>query len=400
MHIGFYCSILPSKGAATGIVTYVRIMRDALLAAGHRVSVVAENSILLGNDSVVSIPPEHGPSALKTRFDARLRPVLGDGAGTRRWIAHQIRYAHARDPFDILEIEESFGWFGLLNRRRDPLTIVRLHGPHRFGKDELEADAAAQRSTRRCAAEELALTRAAGITSPSARLLAAMTDACPIAHVPARAIPNPMSLGATATRWSREHADPRQILCVGRFDQRKGADLLLEAFAALGAQRPELRLVMAGPDLGVPLDGTVLRFADYAARVLPGGIRDRVSHLGTRSAAEIDVLRRASALTIVASRFENFPYAIAEAMAVGAPLVVSDSFGNAELVVDGETGRVVAVGDAGALAAGIGKALDDPDRTAAMAAASLERCASYLSPDRVATDTVDFYERVRATARV
>ena len=40
LHVGFYTPALPDSGNPNGIVTYVRIMRDALRSLGHKVTVV------------------------------------------------------------------------------------------------------------------------------------------------------------------------------------------------------------------------------------------------------------------------------------------------------------------------------------------------------------------------
>jgi glycosyltransferase involved in cell wall biosynthesis len=80
----------------------------------------------------------------------------------------------------------------------------------------------------------------------------------------ARAIPNPMPAMSPADAWRLERADPDQILCVGRFDLRKGADVVVRAFARAIERRPSLMLLMAGPDPGLAQpDGSAIHFDEF-----------------------------------------------------------------------------------------------------------------------------------------
>jgi glycosyltransferase involved in cell wall biosynthesis len=139
--------------------------------------------------------------------------------------------------------------------------------------------------------------------------------------------------------------------------------------------------------------GARIHFDDYVRAEIDPVVRERIFYVGKKSADEISALRRASAFSITGSRFENFPYSLAEAMAMGTTSIVSDSFGNAEMVLDGETGLVVPTGDIDAMADAILLLHAQPDRNASMAAAAWQRCRSWLSPQRIASETVSLYEK-------
>jgi starch synthase len=66
-------------------------------------------------------------------------------------------------------------------------------------------------------------------------------------------------------------------------------------------------------------------------------------------------------------------------------VVASDVGGIAELIDDGVTGRLVPVGDAGALAAAIGELLADPSGAAAMGARAREHYERHLTTSAAAT---------------
>jgi glycosyltransferase involved in cell wall biosynthesis len=78
-------------------------------------------------------------------------------------------------------------------------------------------------------------------------------------------------------------------------------------------------------------------------------------------------------------------------MAVGMPVLSSDTFGAREMVRDGVDGRIVPVGDARATAEAMVAFTGNADQLAAMGRAGQARVAGWLSPDRVAGESVAVY---------
>ncbi len=396
LHIALFSPAWPPGTKANGIVTYVDHLRAGLLALGHEVTVLAGNAAYTGDGARTDFAPRIGPARRAwRRLARRLRPDAGRmQAGAD--IASAIARAHVRLGFDLFEMEESFGWSAPVQRRLDVPVVTRLHGPHFVGQVDPETPDRASASADRCAAEAAAIRGAFAITSPSARLLEATLRHVGAQGARARFIPNPVTIDDAAP-WSIETCERDLILCVGRFDRRKGADIVLAAFAEARRANPALRLVMVGPDTGLRLpDGELLHFAAYAARFLSPDVRAAVDFRGVLPPAEIAALRRRAFVTLVGSRFENFPYSIAEAMAAGCPIVATDVFGNGEMIRHGETGRLIASEDAPGMAEAIARCVAAPDAAAAMAAAGRRRCREVYAADRVAGESVDFYARLLA----
>ena len=153
-----------------------------------------------------------------------------------------------------------------------------------------------------------------------------------------RVIQNPIDV-AKVQRLAREplqQAPARPfVLNVGRLEYQKGQDVLLRAFAASEAAKG-LDLVILGKGT---LEGDLRRLAADL------GVADRVIFPGFTPNPWAWLAR--ARLFALSSRWEGFPSVVAEALACGAPaLVTSCDFGPAEVVEHGQSGWVVPPGDA------------------------------------------------------
>ncbi|MHB8470405.1 MAG: glycosyltransferase family 4 protein [Gaiellaceae bacterium] len=150
------------------------------------------------------------------------------------------------------------------------------------------------------------------------------------------------------------------LVFAGRLTAAKALDVALAAVAQVDG----VTLLVAG-------DGEERSALEAAA----GG---RVRFLGAVPRARTLELFRAADAAVLSSRWENFPHALVEALAVGTPVVATDVGGVPEIVEDGVNGLLVAPGDPAALAAAIGRLVSDPElrgRLAAAAAPSVARFA-------------------------
>ena len=150
---------------------------------------------------------------------------------------------------------------------------------------------------------------------------------------------------------------PVRFAFVGRLHPTKGLTALAAAVAAIP---PSVRfsLTICGPDG----DALTRGYADHIRAELAGD--RRVTFVDPRPAAEIPhLLAEADVLLVPSIWFENGPTIALEAMAVGTPIIATAVGNLTELVQDRANGRVVAPGDAEALASAMTEAALDPAKT-------------------------------------
>lgn len=168
------------------------------------------------------------------------------------------------------------------------------------------------------------------------------------------------------------------VLCVARLAAPKRIDLLLEAWASV----PDATLLLAG-------DGV-----DRAALERRAASLSRVRFLGERR--DVARLLGAADLVVLPSDREGLPMAILEALAAGVPVVASSVGGIRQLGADAV--ELVAPQCADALATGIRRVLDDPQRRRALVSAGREVVNRRYSSSRMQSQYDSVYESVRKGA--
>jgi len=192
------------------------------------------------------------------------------------------------------------------------------------------------------------------------------------------------------------------VLFVGRITRQKGLVHLLEAAPAID---PAAQLVLCAGAPDTPAIAGEVRALVDELRERRGNVVwiDRMVSL-----PEAVQLYSHAAVFVCPSIYEPFGLVNVEAMACEAPVVASATGGIPEIVVEGETGRLVAfdpgdddlgspadrAGFAADLAAAVNDLLADPDRARAMGRAGRRRVVDHFSWSSVAARTADLYRRL------
>jgi phosphatidylinositol alpha-1,6-mannosyltransferase len=170
------------------------------------------------------------------------------------------------------------------------------------------------------------------------------------------------------------------VVCVSRLVPRKGQDVLILALPAIRRRVPDVALVLVG---GGP----------YRARLEALAARDPgpVIFAGEVSEAELPRYYRLGDVFAMPCRtrrggleVEGWGNVFIEAAACGRPVVVGDSGGARESLIDEVTGRLVDGRNVGSVADAVASLLEDPGRAAAMGAAGRSRVERHFTWPRAA----------------
>ena len=178
---------------------------------------------------------------------------------------------------------------------------------------------------------------------------------------------------------------------VGRVAPEKGHQVLLQAAALLGDRYP-LRFVIVG-------DGPSEAAVRESVRAL--GLEDRVVFAGFRPDVN-NVIAALDIMTLPSTWNEPCAAVVQQAMALGKPVIGTRAGGTPEMIVEGETGFLVAPSDAPALAEAIARLAGDAFLRRRLGAAGRERVAAHFSL-RLMTDRIEAlyrreYDAVRGAA--
>jgi len=146
--------------------------------------------------------------------------------------------------------------------------------------------------------------------------------------------------------------DPPRVLFLGRLVPEKGLDWALSALPSVFRRFPNARLIVAGegPDS-----------EELKAKTMSLGLAPWVDFLGGVPPPSVPHLLNDATLVVIPSRIEGFGLVALEAAMMGRPVVAVRVGGLPEVVLDGETGLLVAQGDTDAFARSVSKLLGDQE---------------------------------------
>lgn len=183
-------------------------------------------------------------------------------------------------------------------------------------------------------------------------------------------IVNPCGVDISLFRGGDPANAPPTLIAVGRFVDKKAPHLTLLAFNRLFANNPDAKLIMFG-------EGPLLEACKQLADALC--ISRAVDFRGSRSHAEVaDAMRHSRAFVqhSIQTSYgdsEGTPVAVLEASATGLPVVATRHAGIKDVIVDGETGLLVAEGDVQGMAQAMSHLIQNPSLSAQLGKLGRER---------------------------
>lgn len=178
--------------------------------------------------------------------------------------------------------------------------------------------------------------------------------------------------------WEKETV----LISIGRLAPEKNWDTLLQAFAKVAPEYPDLRLVLIG-------DGPAKDSLQQLSSDL--GVAGQVTFTGALPFAEIPSYLKAANVFAFASVTETQGLVTIEAMAAGLPVVAVDGSGTRDIVEHDKQGFLVE-NDPEALAEGLRKILSDPQRIKRFSNNALKKARTF-DVNVLGKQLVDVYEQ-------
>ncbi|WP_170119491.1 glycosyltransferase family 4 protein [Tumebacillus permanentifrigoris] len=169
------------------------------------------------------------------------------------------------------------------------------------------------------------------------------------------------------------------VLCIAELNDNKNQIQLIEAVHRVTERGLRVRCLL----VGVGEQDTIL-----LQRAKDLGLQDQVQLLGYR--LDVPELIALSDVCTLLSKREGLPRFLLEAMASGRPILATNIRGSRDLVQDGETGRLVPIGDVEATADALYDLLTQPERLAEMGREIRERVQPYRT-ENVVQQIEDIY---------
>jgi glycosyltransferase involved in cell wall biosynthesis len=392
LHICFVSQEYPPETGWGGIGAYTYEIALGLARMGQRVCVIS-----LAN----------GPETVTKRDGVEVHRVCrrpdwsrwkGLWWANRFWpgfawaAAQRLRHIHSDHPVDVVEAAEcrADGLFVPILRRR-PRLVVRLHTAWVF-VDRLNGIVPDWKKRLMYREEATAIRRADLVTAPSQAVVDLTQTWVHFGRQSVRVIPNPVDSAAYSPAGGDGAAE---VLVIGRLEQRKGAGVLANVMPEVLRRCPRSSFRFVGGD---GADPTGKSWRERLIAGVPADERRRV-HFEQVPRSELVKRYQRAGVCVLPSVWENFPYALLEAMACGVPVVGTRTGGLPELIEDRVSGLVVPKADPAALTDGICTLLEDDGLRLRMGKAARQRVEDRYSLERVAPAMLEAYRAVRDGGR-
>jgi glycosyltransferase involved in cell wall biosynthesis len=178
------------------------------------------------------------------------------------------------------------------------------------------------------------------------------------------------------------------VAIVARLAPVKGHEVFLAAAELVARAHPECRFVVVG-------DGE--RRAELEALVARRGMAGRTRFLGWR--ADLDRVLADADVVALSSWNEGAPIALIEALAARRAVVATRAGGVGDVVAHGETGLLVAPGDAAAMARAIDELLRDPSRRHELGRRGHDAVVAQYAASRLVADVDRLYRETAPALR-
>jgi glycogen synthase len=355
---------------------------------GHQYARLAPELVRQGHEvHVITVAPErsayHDIDGVHVHALREPRPAgpLGASRGMVGRALQVDRMLSKAGPWDVVFGAEWRGEIARYALRRDRAAVITnlassMAKIHEASAGRLSRSIAIRTAVQRTL-ERRQTERSEAIVAPSRAILEWSRDRWRLDRIPTQILPN--MIDVTKTRRLAHGAPPDEfpagepaVVFFGRLEHNKGVDLLVRAMLGLWQRGRRTRLVLIGRDTTWSGGSMALEL-----RRLAGVHEDRLTFVGNQGPEGLFPAVAGAEVVALPSRWENFPLALLESMALGRPTVVTRVGGFPEVVEQDVNGVMVPPDDHEALGRALERLLDNPDLRASLGARAARTAEGY-----------------------
>lgn len=394
MKIGILTTYLAlGADADSGIGQHYRILADSLADAGNEVHVFYlcdEKTASVARPAFAALSPAWRCTFVVAPLPAWLASVLKRSWPARQLLGHLWQALAARravvsnqriHPIEIIETHSyNLPAFFLLTARSRPRILTRVSTT--LGQMVAISPMRSRILGWEAALERNVIRRSDALVTHSVQHRDAIcTDE---GHNPAHFAIVPHGLVDPGEPAPAAPAAQVEFLFVGRFESRKGIDVLLAAIPQVAAACPSAIFTVAGSH------GDKIAWSSFIAEH-PGLVGTRVFAPGRVSPEELVALYSRCSVLVAPSRYESFGLIYVEAMSHGKPVIGCRAGGIPDVVTDGVTGLLAEPGDVTTLAACMIRLAGDAALRASLGANARHDFVTRFSADVMTRQSIALY---------
>ena len=377
MHICFLCNEYP-PGPHGGIGSFTQTLGRALVARGHRVTVVgiypAARSGVSDDQGVRVIRLPH-TSVPRTGFLVN-----------RFRLQRALSRINRESAIDVLDAPEN--GLAMVPKSFPAIKVIRMNGGHRFIKTSLGQKTALWRSwiERRSFARADYFCAVSRFVAETTRRLLRLGDC----HI--EVLPNPVDTERFKPKRDGHDVEERGlVLFTGTVCEMKGVRQLVLALPQIAAAVPETRLLIVGRDRAdAPGGGS---FTEYLRSLVPSDLRPRVTFMGHVENELLPELIAHASVCVYPSYMEAQGVVSAEGMAVGKAVVVTNTGPGPEIVEEGVSGLLCDPRDPRSIATNVTTLLKDDELRRRLGEEARARAVNQFSVAVLVERNEAFYRR-------
>jgi len=393
MNICFFEWGYPAKNFGGGGGTYVQIITKELVRRGHKAFVISQ---YLDYE-----PEEYFDDGVLVR---RIRikgwhgyftkiPLVGSWLGrffriieSSLAINKTINKIHNEQKLDLVEFPESANF--LYSLEVNLPYLVHLHVSSftckKYCVEKITLEDRLQRKL-----EGFFMKKAGFLTSPSMFLKEEVIKEFKIDSSKIHVIPYPLDFDELNSIGESRKDEWRNVYYAGRIEKRKGVDILLKAVPLVIKSNPKVKFWLFGSS------SNTLTLEEVKSFLKVNNVEENVKILSHIPREELINTVRDFDLCVFPAIFDNSPYVIYEAMALGKAVISTRSFGGIpELIEDGVTGLLVQPGNVEELANAIINLLRDEKKSQEMGELARKKAEEYYDVKIITDKRLALYNTI------